>query len=535
VILKMRCLFLSAVLIGLFAIQKLNAQQYSCSPAPPSPEYKTLRLTAQSNPVAIVDGSLQYRNDDRVWIVVTDINPFVATYTLNVKRQPVTETAIGTFLSALGGIDAGIVPPQKSPGQSPADAQAPTPSPGTPTPAGAACDSRPLEQLVTKFNLLEAEEKKINAALNAISAKYAADSNRFKELLGAVKDEHLCAGIQMSAGTLRQFLSTAAGESPDQLKAGDFGQSPSADDPIKILKGSIDQLTQDAKAQRRAILDYRKSTVGKPECTSFLNAKAKLLDDEDDFIEGLIGPSTGTSEVQALTDQLSKLKATYLQWSDAHSAVEKLFDPARSGNPFVLTYPLTDSQSDDQVTLQAGPAVLATPPTASDSTSKGAAVKPGSVAPPAFDATLHFGFGPRFTLSGGLVVSFLENRQFTTANGQVAYQNNSQTRILPIALLNSRFYDCNPDKGKCLWVPQFSVGITAKADDKGTSPEYLIGPSWAFVKRQLFITVGAYAGQQQRLLGGLQVGQTTSLSAANLPIAKEYHWSGAIALSWKIK
>lgn len=532
---KIRCFFLTAVLAGLFAVPNGHAQQYSCSPAPPSPDYKTLRLSAKSYPVAIVDGSLQYKNDDRVWIVVTDINPFVATYTLNVKRQPVTETAVGTFVSALGGIDAGIVPSQKSPGQSPTDAQAPTPSPATPTPAGAACDSRPLEQLVTKFNMLEAEEKKINAALNAISAKYAADSNRFKDLLEAAKGEHLCAGIQVSAGTLRQFLSTAAVASPDQIKAGDFGQSPSADDPTKILKGSIDQLTQDAKAQRRAILDYRKSTVGKPECTSFLTAKAKLLDDEDDFIDGLIGPSTGTPEVQALADQLNKLKATYQQWSDAHSAVEKLFDPARSGNPFVLTYPLTDSQSDDEVTLQAGPAVLATQVTTNDSTSKGSSAKPASAAPPAFDATLHFGFGPRFTLSGGLVVSFLENRQFTTANGQVAFQNNSQTRILPIALLNSRFYDCNPDQGKCLWVPQFSVGITAKADDKGTSPEYLIGPSWAFVKRQLFITVGAYAGQQQRLLGGLQVGQTTSLSAANLPIAKEYHWSGAIALSWKIK
>jgi hypothetical protein len=534
VISKIRCFLLTAVLIELFAIPNAHAQEYSCSPAPPSPGYKTLKLSAQSNPVAIVDGSLQYKNDDRVWIVVTDINPFVVTYTLKVKRQPVTETAVGTFLSALGGIDAGIVPSQKSPGQSPTDAQVPTPS-ATPAPAGAACDSKPLEQLVTKFNLLEAEEKKINTALNAISVKYTADSNTFKDLLGAVKGEHLCAGIKMSATTLRQFLATAAVESPDQMKAGDFGQSPSTDDPTKILKGSIDQLTQDAKAQRRAILDYRKATVGRAECASFLNAKAKLLDDEDDFIDGLIGPSTGTPEVQALADQLSKLKTTYQQWSDAHSAVEKLFDPARSGNPFVLTYPLTDSQSDDEVTLQAGPAVLAAPATSSDSTSKGSSAKPASTVPPVFDATLHFGFGPRFTLSGGLVVSFLENRQFTTANGQVAFQNNSQTRILPVALLNSRFYDCNPDHGKCLWVPQFSVGITAKADDKGTAPEYLIGPSWAFVKRQLFITVGAYAGQQQRLLGGLQVGQTTSLSAANLPIAKEYHWSGAIALSWKIK
>jgi hypothetical protein len=152
-----------------------------------------------------------------------------------------------------------------------------------------------------------------------------------------------------------------------------------------------------------------------------------------------------------------------------------------------------------------------------------------------FETTLHFGYGARFTLSAGLVVSFLQNVQFTTANGKIAYLNNSRTRILPIAMLNSRFYDCNSDTFNCLVVPQLSVGITAKSDDKGTTVEYLIGPSWAFLRRQLFLTAGAYAGQQQRLLGGLQVGQTTTLSAANLPVAKEYHWGGAIAITWKVK
>jgi hypothetical protein len=286
VIPKIRRFFLIAVLIELGAIPNGRAQLYSCNPDPPSPDYKTLKLSAQTNPVALVSRSLQYKNDDHVWIVVTDINPFVAIYTLNLKRQPVTESGIGIFLSALGGIDAGIVPAQKSPSQSPSDAKAPSSGP-TPTPAGAACDSTPLEQLAAKFNLLEEKEKKINTALNAISARYAADSKSFKDLPGAVKGEHLCAGIQNSAGALRQFLAAAATEFPDQLKPAEAGEYPSADDPTKVLKGIIDQLTQDAKAQRRVILDYRKSTAGKPLCASFLNAKAKLLDDEDDFIDGL--------------------------------------------------------------------------------------------------------------------------------------------------------------------------------------------------------------------------------------------------------
>jgi hypothetical protein len=527
------------LLVELCAMPKGRTQQvqpYACSPDAPK-GYTTLKLNVQTKSVL---GPLQYKNDDHVWIVVEDINPFVATYTLKVKRQPVSESAITTFLSALGGIDAGIVPQQKSPTQTqptPASTPAPSPTPARGVrpaiPAAPACDQTPLNQLVDKFNALDAEEKKVNKALNAVSTKYKADSVTFSGLFDRVKKEHLCLGIQASAVALRQFL--AGVQSPDQIKASEFGQFPVESDPIKVLKENVDQLARDAKAQRRAILDYRKVTSGKVECASLLDNNAKLLDDEDTFIDGLIGPTTGTPEVQALTDQLNQLKTTFGQWSDAHSAVEKLFDPASSGNPFVLTYPLTDSQSDDEVILVAGPPVLSVPGSAGNSKAGASSGKPAATDPAAFDVTVHFGFGARFSLSGGLVVSFLENRQFTTANGQVAYQNNSQTRILPMAQLNSRFYDCDTTNYKCLLAPQISVGITAKADDKGTAPEYLIGPSWAFVKRQLFITLGAYAGQQQRLLGGLQVGQATSLSAANLPIAKEYHWSGAIAVSWKIK
>jgi hypothetical protein len=143
-----------------------------------------------------------------------------------------------------------------------------------------------------------------------------------------------------------------------------------------------------------------------------------------------------------------------------------------------------------------------------------------------------------------MVVSLLEKREFTIANGQVngqsnnqvAFSDNSPTRVLPIALLNGRFYDCVSKNKLCYWLPtNFSFGTTAKPDNKGTLPEFLFGPSWTLVERQLFLTVGAYAGTQQRLLGGLAVGNTTTLAAANLPIAKEYHWNVGFAISWKVK
>jgi len=524
------------VVLALWISQPVRAQEYTCDPASP-PGYKKLVIDAAS---MTSYGTLQYSNDDRVWIVVENINPFVATYTLKVKREPVAETAVLAFLTDLGGIDAGLVPAQKSSTQTPKAVASTSP---TPTPANknltqaGVCDSTPLNQLIAKYTALTLEEQDVNRAINAIATKYKTDGTTYANLLSVVQQEQRCKGIQKSAIPLRQFL--AGVQSPDQLKPAVIGGIPDDNDPTQALKNAVTQLVTHAKDQRKAILDYKRSAVLNSDCLSLLDANKQNLDDEDRFIDGLIGPTSGTSETQALTDQLNKLNTIYGQWNSAHTAIEKLFDPGSSGNPFVLTKALTDNQSDEEITLDAGPAAISRPSSAAASRPAKTTSVPApntATAPPAsFDTTIHFGYGARFTIGGGLVVSFLQNRQFTTANGQIAYQNHSQTRILPIAMLNSRFYDCDPDSHGCLWIPQLSVGITAKADDKGTAPEYLIGPSWGFLRRQLFLTVGAYAGQQQRLLGGLQVGQTTSLSAANLPIAKEYHWSAAIAITWKVK
>src|SRR4029077_6444859 len=120
-----------------------------------------------------------------------------------------------------------------------------------------------------------------------------------------------------------------------------------------------------------------------------------------------------------------------------------------------------------------------------------------------------------------------------TAN-TIIQQQNSRTRILPIAMMHARYWDQLPAKGWYQLVPNyFSAGVTAKSsDNKGTNIEYLFGPSWAFAERQIFFTAGAYAGQQQRLANSFTVGSTTALSSANLPITQTTIWKAGFAITW---
>jgi hypothetical protein len=67
-----------------------------------------------------------------------------------------------------------------------------------------------------------------------------------------------------------------------------------------------------------------------------------------------------------------------------------------------------------------------------------------------------------------------------------------------------------------------TLGVTANSDNKGTSPEFLLGGSRSFAQQKFFFTLGAYIGERQKLDGGLQVGQTipSTLTPFLLPSLK---------------
>jgi hypothetical protein len=80
------------------------------------------------------------------------------------------------------------------------------------------------------------------------------------------------------------------------------------------------------------------------------------------------------------------------------------------------------------------------------------------------------------------------------------------------------------------------LGLTAKPDNEGTDPEFLVGPSISFIEERLFFTFGGYAGRKQELEGNLTVGQKIPADFGDeLPISKHYVWKPGFAITYKIK
>jgi hypothetical protein len=133
-----------------------------------------------------------------------------------------------------------------------------------------------------------------------------------------------------------------------------------------------------------------------------------------------------------------------------------------------------------------------------------------------------------------MIFSTSNNPAGSTPANIIVETQKSGTRVLPLAMLSARFWDQLPHKEGYNFIPNYlSVGVTAKSTGtNGTSIEYLLGLSRAFAERQLFVTAGAYAGWQQRLGGGLAVGQATSLSSANLPLTLTTVWKPGFSITW---
>lgn len=151
--------------------------------------------------------------------------------------------------------------------------------------------------------------------------------------------------------------------------------------------------------------------------------------------------------------------------------------------------------------------------------------------------TLTFG-SPVFVLSGGMVISMLDQRQYVRVQSaregsggaielvnRVGRSEASNFRLLPMALLHIKVY------------PKYfvSIGATAKPDKQGTQPEFLFGGSRSFASGWLFLTAGAYIGKQNSLEGGLFEGAIVPSTLAEIPMRKSTAVRFGFSLSIKLR
>jgi hypothetical protein len=152
-----------------------------------------------------------------------------------------------------------------------------------------------------------------------------------------------------------------------------------------------------------------------------------------------------------------------------------------------------------------------------------------------------FAFGsPRFYAAAGLAFSPMNVVQYARVDSvsaagekivKVGRSAEANFRVQPIAMVHARMNSCKVSD----FPIYLSAGITAKGDNKGTVPEYLIGLSTSFVNQRIFVTAGAYIGQRQNLQGGLREGDTVPSALAELPVSKGYTSAFGFALTYRFK
>jgi hypothetical protein len=477
--------------------------------------------------------SYVFSNNKPLVIRLMNINPFAFQCSVTTSLQAYQETALSGFLGIIGGVaNVGSTTPNPSPAASPAVAAAAprqfvafsVPQPPAPQ---SPCVNQYLDQV---HNLqvipLQQQRDAINTALGTTLSAEQQSIQTFSQGVVQLRSQTSCPTTVQSAASL-------AGQQPFPISL--VGRIP--------LDQSIDQLANQAQSLLSNLTNGMDAT-----CKQSLQA---MINEDSAFLTSLVH---GTTAVPAAADQwrsqLTQLNAVNSELTAARANIEAVLQNRQN---FTIDTPVSGNQTDVKFVASCSPvAVLQVSTSTTSSVPAGAPTihnAPAAGAKPAatpaantWSQDFRFGPGPRFILSGGVVVSPLPQMIFSTSNNPagstpaniIVETQKSGTRILPLAMLSARFWDQLPYKRGYSFIPNYlSVGVTAKSTGtNGTSIEYLLGLSWAFAERQIFVTAGAYAGWQQRLGGGLAVGQATSLSSANLPLTLTTVWKPGFSITW---
>ncbi|WP_263367907.1 hypothetical protein [Edaphobacter bradus] len=516
-----------------------------------------------------------FANGDQVVFVLKDINPFLQRCTLTVNSTKVQESANASILSLIGGPLADLSssqpsqPPSKGGTAPPANLlpQAVIPQPaGKERPAPPPKPKPTLQSCRDTYHQLSGYQtwreifgsatiltNSINDAVTAVNGSAQEFNTRFSKVLTPSKCSTLIPNIDAITETSVKLPDLNVKFNKDDDSGGDLAASldrkPASDAANSIANAAV-------------LLHGTLADGVEAECQSLL--KDDIANDKQQ-LETIFDASQKSAQILAWQSKLGEISTRRQQVADA---VLKVHAVAGKQGSFYLSHEFDraeNTQATDTVTVScssvdtsqytiaaqgASPApaggnpTLASQPASPPSSGQSAGSDP---APGGSDSstlsrtyTYQFGHGQRTFIAGGISIAPLGQHSYTTGSSTdssktiIIDQDNGSTRLLPMALVHVRYSDFERAATLRPYLPKYlSAGLTAKPDaTKGTSVEYLFGLSWASPGRYAFLTIGAYSGAVQQLQSGLKVGDTTSLAAASLPIAKPYHWKLGVAISF---
>ncbi len=473
----------------------------SCDPnsaprpsATPGPNSKNVILIDARSGSATYE-TLHFKKGDRVRVIVDNKNPYLYTYKYTSTATEVNETALGTFLPLLGGIVGEILSAGDSPKQSTAPVAA---AAGCEDGAAAALQQleRDMDNAAAGANAITDDVKGLKRQGSALAKAYEAGQKQLRDG-NKSRGELYCASkdfLQNTKDIVDEDKLEATSKSNETLEGLANGFLPR----IEFIRATYPKECLDAQFLYRSVV--------------FANGLIAVADKNKKVLEKI------SSDLEAVGNTRESV-ATILRNPNSffEEHVEGSFDSTRDVEVKLELTPIEKS------TAAAGP----------------------------YKVNFRMGSAPFFSLSAGVVFSPLRKFEFdriqgferdeqgntVLVNGQpnlttvIGLKETSRTRISPILFLNGRVHewDSGPIDGL-----HISLGLTAKNDNEGLDPEFLVGPSLSMLERKLFFTFGGYAGRQQKLTGGLFEGFAVPSTVTDLPIQKNYRWSFGFALSYQL-
>ena len=440
-----------------------------CSP----PANFTADLTLDGNTNTVLSGRTDYPTLQEVKVLVERPNPFKYNYRTTYTAKVLESEAIAQFLKYLG------LPPEPPAGGGAAAAGAPS-SVDPPECAAAAARFR--------GDVLAPVRSKLAAAKAALAAKRT-DIERINDFISAISNDSIgnCQQVVVEAGVIRRLLSTIAevnelerliADTESALTSGGSTLAEQLD-----AWGNVNKVCPNTKATLAAEIDKLKKDV---------EAARKAVDQ--------------VKEALASADEVKTRRALGGRIEAVLTADHPFF------HWFALPRPVEPTQFD----IAGGKQEMFP--------------EPGQMTAAAQVVKVTVGRS-RFTLSGGIGVTSLGERSIIRQAGPpgggkvFGYEKNSPLRPVLVVLATGHLYNFrNRDASFGL-----STGFLLGSQSGSANFEYVLGPSFGFLRNLMIVTPGVHIGKRQQI-ARFHIGDAVPESLAD-PLPVETNWRAGAMIS----
>ncbi len=457
----------------------------------------------------------------RIVVAVENKNPFLYRYRTIIDEVAVQETAPLLFVAQLSpllsvvaaGAAGGPAPAAAPGGPSRAAAFTAGPNRGRMTPPDS-CKPPALADAAVALAWIDDERDRVrrfareaDAEIRELEAGY---------VLARTEIERQRLALRSKAATWPELETAAAAI---KAAAERFPRPSAVDGNASRLR----TVPASAKVLLVAIEDYRERF---PTCQPVLAGGNPLIPDQV-YLEGLIGwwleerqavVATVRSGRDALSTLLGAIERVTVEGShsEVHKTVGNYSTPTRV-TVKVKRWPIEDAEEKSIETVAT--------------------------------ATLEFGGGARFVLSGGLgLVGGIRHSQFLQARGfeknakgevvgqelgpVVGLKGEEESAIVPALLLNTRLHRFGEERPvQSLYL---TTGITAKKEGE-VEVDYLVGLTAGMLGDKVLISVAVYYGRETSLAGDLFVGAKIPEALTVIPVSRSRKSGGGIFVTYRIR